>query len=226
MSKSKLPYPTLSDVRIRNDEPLTYAYFNAHMLRLLADIRAINTSRTIQRATPTQWGVVRFASVDDVVDPDGDRNLVISNKTLNASIERMRSDNAKAYRDTNRIPMSKNYEWRHGEFTVGLGENVARKITDVPESVVYSNVYYIPSGFGETPIRTAATKTGTDPEFFRRGLSTVGRIEFGKVEMPPNYEEFHVYYHRAGYVICRNGKVVDGQRQINVAWNILVDLHR
>lgn len=220
-SRNRLPNNSLSDVRIRNDEPLTYAYFNAHMMKLLENIRAINISTTIQKATPSQWGVVRLATVDDLISEDGDKNAVVTNKVILDAISSLNIENKKNYRLTGKLPLSKNYEWSHGEFLVGLGENVAKKITDTPDNVVYSNVYFVPLGYEEKAFRMANSKPATEPEFFKDNFVSAGVINFDRTETPKNYEEFHVYYHRSGYVICRNGRVQDAQKQIKVVWNLL-----
>ena len=220
-STSRLPNDSLSDVRIRNDEPLTYAYFNTHMLKLLENIRAINISTTIQKATPEQWGVVRLATVDDLISEGGDRNAVVTNKVVLDAISKLNAENKRMYRLSGKLPLSKSYEWSHGEFVVGLGENIARKISDTPDNVVYSNVYFVPLGYEDKAFRMANSRPDTDPRFFKENFMSAGVINFDKVEAPANYEEFHVYYHRSGYVICRNGRVQDAQRQIKVVWNLL-----
>lgn len=217
---TKFPY-SLSELRLKNDEPLNYAYFNAHMLRILADIRSINKSSTLQKATTTQWGVARYATIDDVISEDGDRNAILTNDILNKAIKKLKDDNEKSYKATGLLPLSKNYEWRHGEFMVGLGESIAKKITDFPDMVVYANVYFVPLGYESKPYRTANSKPHAEERFFKENLVTCGVINFDDKEMPENYEEFHVYYHKAGYVICRNGRVQDAQKQIRVVWNLL-----
>ena len=219
---TQLPYENLSDLKLKNDEPLTYAYFNVHILRLLQNIQSINKTTTLQKATTTQWGVVRFATVDDIISENGDRNTVISNKVLNEAVETLTKNNQLKYQRTGKLSLSKNYEWVHGEFSVGLGENIAKKITTIPDNVVYANVYFVPLGYENKIFRTATTKKNTDAEYFKNNTKTTGFINFDKISLPTNYEEFHVYYHKAGYIICRNGRIQDDQKQIKVVWNLLL----
>jgi hypothetical protein len=47
----------------------------------------------------------------------------------------------------------------------------------------------------------------------------VNFVGWGK---PDGYSEFHVYYHKSGYVICDNGRYDDAQRQIKVTWTLFM----
>jgi len=216
---NQLPYPNLSDISFSNSEPLTYAYFNAHVVRMLENIRSLNRTATLQKASPTQWGVVRIATVDDIISEDGDRTAVLTNDVMNRAISTMRADNLNGYRLDGKLPMSKNYEWVHGEFTVGLNEHVARRISDSPERVMYVNLYFVPLG-KENGIYTARSSK-VDSTALSGVVPTDGVINFSDAPKTDGQRRMELYYHRSGYVICRNEPLDDGQRQIRVVYNML-----
>ena len=216
------PYKTVSEVKFRNDEPLTYANFNAHIIRLLQNAKALNRAITLQKATDKQWGVVKLATVDDIISDDGDKNAVVTNEVINKTIDHMRVVNDKKFRLTGKIDMSKNYEWQHGEFVVGVNESIAKRITKNADRVVYANIYFVPLGFDNKPFHMANSVKGTDSESFKNNVKNCGVINFDEWQKPKGYEEFHVYYHKSGYVICRNGRLHGSQKQIKVVWNLLM----
>ena len=88
-----MPYGRFSEIRIRSSEPMSYAYFNSHVMKLCANLESMDASFTLQKAGYTQWGTVRFATVDDILSEGGDRTAVMTNRTLNDAMARMREEN-------------------------------------------------------------------------------------------------------------------------------------
>ena len=221
MDTKHFPYSRFSDIRIKSSEPMSYAYFNAHVARLCSNLSAMDASYTLQKATYTQWGVVRFATVDDIISESGDRTAVMTNKTLNEAFEKLRSDNRRDALTKGKISFSKNYEIVSGEFIVGTGEKVAKRITDCPDRVVYANVSFVPLGYASSTFHTARVDS-VPASSFEKGVESSGIVNFVDWGRPEGYREFHVYYHRYGYVICDNGGYDESQRQIKVVWTLFV----
>ena len=219
--RSLYPYPDFAQIKIKNGEPMSSAYFNAHVVRLCSNIEALDNDYTLQKASWTQWGLVKFASEDDILSKDGNRETVVTNDCINRAMRRLGSDTRKEYNLTGRLNFSSTHEFQHGEFLVGLNENIARKVTDSPERVEFSQVYFVPVGFEGTTFYTAKS-TKTDEESAKTRDTSSGVINFAEWKRPEGYDEFHCYYHRSGYVICRNGKYNDSQRQIRVVYNLFM----
>ena len=218
---SGFPYSRFSEIRIKSSEPMSYAYFNSHIMRLCSNLDSLGDSFTLQRATYSQWGTVKFATVDDILLENGNRDAVMTNATLNAAMEELRQRNMKEYMTRGRLDFTKNYEFLHGEFLVGVGEKIAKRITDSPDRVVYANVTFVPLGFDGEPFRTARVDSAPASSY-EHGVKSAGIINFTDWNKPTTYREFHVYYHSSGYVICDNGKYDDSQRQIKVVWTLLM----
>ena len=219
-SKS-FPYSSFSDIRIKSSEPMSYAYFNSHIIRLCSNLESLDGSFTLQRATYTQWGTVKFATVDDIIGENGNKDAVMTNKTLNEAMSRLRSDNIRCLSTFGNLNFTKNYEFISGEFIVGTGENIAKKITDSPDRVVYANISFIPIGYDSSMFRTARVDS-VPMSSYESGVETSGVINFVDWGKPESYREFHVYYHRSGYVICNNGQYDESQKQIKVVWTLFM----
>lgn len=212
------PYKDFSDIKIKNNEPMASSYFNSHLIRLWSNICALNNTNTLQKATDKQWGIVKFASIDDIINDDGNKNTVVSNKVLNDTIAFLKKQNSHLYMMDNVLNFSKNYHFRKGEFVVGLNESKAVKITNNPELVAFSNISFVPVGFDDIPFFTAKSTQSADT-LEQSDIST-GMLNFSKTDKPDGYEEFHVYYHKSGYVICKNGSYNNSQNQIRVVWTL------
>ncbi len=215
------PYPTFSGVKINNNEPMAASYFNAHIVRLMANAKSVDNANTLQKATATQWGLVKMAETKDITSESGNRDAALTNDVLNRAIEELKTQNKISYSTSGKLNFTKNFEFQGGEFNVGSGERVAKKVSSAPERVVYANVYFVPNGFGKTPFYSAKTTTTTSPAFYRNAMSA-GIVNFTDWNPPEGYSEFHVYYHTSGYVICENGKYNDSQKSIKVCWSLLV----
>lgn len=221
IDSSSFPYKRFSEIRIKSSEPMSYAYFNSHVMRLCSNLDSMDESFTLQKASYTQWGTVKFATVDDILNDDGDREAVMTNKVLNDAMSRLRSENMKSLMTLGKLNFTKNYEFLSGEFIVGIGEKIAKRITDSPDRVVYANVTFVPLGYDSSVFRTAKVDTAV-PSSYENDVESSGVINFVNWGKPENYTEFHVYYHKSGYVICDNGKYDESQRQIKVIWSLFM----
>lgn len=217
----KFPYSKFSDIRIKSSEPMSYAYFNSHVMRLCSNLESLGESFTLQRATYTQWGTVKFADIDDIISDDGNKDSVFTNKTLNDAMNVLRSRNMRGYMTTGKLDFTKNYEFVGGEFIVGTGEKIAKRITDSPDRVVYANVAFVPLGYESSQFSTARVDS-VAASSYENGVKSSGVINFVDWGKPSEYREFHVYYHKSGYVICDNGKYDDSQKQIKVIWTLFM----
>lgn len=215
------PYSRFSEIRIHSSEPMSYAFFNSHVARLCSNMDAMDSSFTLQKATYTQWGTVKFATVSDIVSENGNKDTVVTNATLNDAFSKMRSDNIREFMLKHRLNFTKNYELLNGEFIVGTNERLAKRITTAPDHVVYANVSFIPLGYDSTMFRTARVDTAPLTAY-ENGVKSTGVVNFVDWGAPETYREFHVYYHKSGYVICNNGKYDESQRQIKVLWTLLM----
>ena len=196
---------------------MSYAYFNSHVMRLCANLESMDGSFTLQKATYSQWGTVKFATVEDILSDNGDKDAVLTNKTLNDAMGTLRSDNMRKLTMLGKMDFTKNYEFTRGEFVVGTDERVAKRITDSPDRVVYANVTFVPLGYESAPFST--TRVDSAPlSSYESDVESSGVINFVDWGKPENYREFHVYYHNSGYVVCDNGKYNDSQKQIKVVW--------
>lgn len=221
IDSSKFPYSRFSEIRIKSSEPMSYAYFNSHVIRLCSNLYSMDESLTLQKATYTQWGTVKFATVDDIIGENGDKDAVLTNSALNSAFEKMRSENMKSLLNSGKMNFTKNYEFVNGEFIVGSGEKIAKNITDAPDRVVYANVTFVPLGYDSSMFRTARVDIAPASSF-ENDVSSTGIINFVDWGRPDGYREFHVYYHKSGYIICDNGKYDDSQRQIKVKWTLFM----
>ena len=217
----RLPYDRFSEMRIRSSEPMSYAYFNSHIMRLCANLDSMDASFTLQKAGYAQWGTVRFATVDDIISENGDRTAVMTNRTLNEAMGKMREENMRGLMTKGILNFTKNYEFVRGEFIVGTGERVARMVTDSPDRVVYANVTFMPLGYESSMFRTARVDSAP-VSAYENSVSSSGTINFVDWGAPEGYHEFHVYYHRSGYVVCDNGRYDESQKQIKVIWTLFM----
>lgn len=214
------PYKRFSEIRIRSSEPMSYAYFNAHIARLYANLRSMDASYTLQKAGYGQWGTVRFATPEDMVG-NGDRTAVMTNAGLNSALDGVRSRNIMDLMVQGRMGFTAGHEFVRGSFTVGTGDKVVKKITDAPERVEHAYVTFVPLGYESSMFRTARVDS-TALSAYENGVESSGTVNFVEWGAPEGYREFHVYYHRAGYVVCENGRYDDGQRQIRVEWTLFM----
>lgn len=215
------PYSRFSEVKVKSSEPMSYAYFNSHILRLCSNLESMDTSFTLQKATYSQWGTVKFATVDDILSESGNKETVMTNKTLNDAFSEMRSSNIRKMMTRGSLDFTKNYEFVRGEFIVGTGEKIARRITDSPDRVVFANVTFVPLGYESSMFATARVDSAP-LSAYQNGVSSSGIVNFVDWGRPEGYREFHVYYHKSGYVICDNGKYADSQKQIKVVWTLFM----
>ena len=215
------PYSRFSDIRIKSSEPMSYAYFNSHVMRLCSNLDSLGESFTLQKATYTQWGTVKFATVDDIISESGNKDSVMTNRILNAAMEELRIRNMRDFMTKGKLNFTKNYEFLNGEFIVGVNEKIAKRITDSPDRVVYANVSFVLLGFDAVPFRTARVDSAPLSSY-ENGVKSSGIINFVDWKKPDTYREFHVYYHKNGYVICDNGKYDDSQKQIKVVWTLFM----
>lgn len=221
IDSSKFPYSRFSDIRIKSSEPMSYAYFNSHVIRLCSNLYSMDESITLQKATYTQWGTVKFATVDDIIGEYGDKDSVLTNSALNSAFDKMRSENMKLILNSGKLNFTKNYEFVSGEFIVGSGEKIAKNITDSPDRVVYANVTFMPLGYESSMFRTARVDSAPVTSY-ENSVKSAGIVNFVNWGKPEGYREFHVYYHKSGYIICDNGKYDDSQRQIKVKWTLFM----
>lgn len=219
---SIFPYPDFNDIKIQIDEPMSSAYFNVHIAKMLANVEALKNVSEIQKATTTQWGTVKLASAYDILNEDGDKDAVLTNKAINDAISIAKERALKDFNRTNKLQFTNDFQWEHGEFVVGLNENIAKRITRTPDRVLYSNVYFEPYGHDNIPFFTAKSTKTTKDNFIKQPLST-GIVSFKKTEMPKEYNDFHVYYHPSGFILVKNGQYSASQSQIKIVWNILLD---
>lgn len=215
------PYSRFSEIKIKNSEPMSYAFFNSHVMRLCSNLDSLGDSFTLQKATYSQWGTVKFATVEDILSETGNKDSVVTNKVINSAMDRLFLENTIAYTTKGRLDFTKNYEFLRGEFIVGVNERVAKRITDSPDRVVYANVSFVPIGYDSTPFNTARVDSAPLSSY-ENGVKSSGVVNFVDWKKPETYREFHVYYHRNGYVICDNGKYDDSQKQIKVVWTIFM----
>lgn len=215
------PYPTFSGVKIQNNEPMAASYFNTHVVRLMANAKSVENANTLQKASGVQWGLVKLAETGDISSEGGNRDVALTNDVLNRAIEELRTKNRISYASSGKIDFTKSFEFQTGEFNVGIGEKVARKVTSSPDRVVFANVYFVPAGFEGHPFYLAKTATTTKDAFYANKMSS-GIVNFTDWDPPEGYSEFHVYYHSGGYVICENGRYNDAQKSIKVCWTLLV----
>ena len=218
---SILPYPDFNDIRVQINEPMSAAYFNMHIAKMMANINALKNASPIQHATDTQWGTIKLATVNDILNDNGDKNAVLTNKVLNEVTEETKVKIDKLYQITDRLTFTKNFEWMHGEFVVGLNEKIAKRVTKNPDRVVFAQVYFIPYGYEDMPFFTACSKK-TTVEAWNKQPKTIGVVNFTEKYTPKEYDEFHVYYHKSGYILVDNGRYDDSQTQIKVAYNLLI----
>ena len=218
---SILPYPDFNDIRVQINEPMSAAYFNMHIAKMVANINALTHASPIQRATDTQWGTVKLATTNDILNDNGDKNAVLTNKVLNEITLQSREQIDKLYRITNRLTFTKNFEWVHGGFVVGLNEKIAKRVTKNPDRVVFAQVYFIPYGYEDDPFFTANSKK-TSIEAWNKQPKSIGVVNFTQKYTPEEYNEFHVYYHKSGFILVDNGQYDDNQTQIKVAYNLLL----
>ena len=212
------PYPDFGKIRIRANEPMASSYLNAHLIRLWADARALEKANTLQKASDIQWGVAKFASVEDIIEKDGTKTAVLTNDVLNRAIDELKKRNLKKFVLNGEMDFSSSYRFRCGEFVMGTGESRAVKVTNNPELVAFADVAFQPLGFDERPFFTARSEkvpSAVDP-----GKVSAGTINFAKTADMKGYVPFSLYYHRSGYVICRNGRYNDSQNQIRVRWTL------
>lgn len=221
MNKFNFPYSRFSDIRIKSSEPMSYAYFNSHVMRLCSNFDSLDTSYTLQKATYAQWGTVRFATVDDILKESGDKDTVITNAVLNDAMEKLRSSNRHLMMTKGTLDFTKNYEFVTGEFILGINEKLAKKVTDYPDRVVYANVSFVPLGYGSAPFHTARIDSAPLSSY-ENGVKSSGIVNFVDWNKPDTYREFHIYYHKSGYIICDNGKYDESQRQLKVVWTLLM----
>lgn len=219
--KTIFPYPSFSEIKIRNNEPMAASYFNAHVVRLLSNLKAVEQSHTLQKATYGQWGLVKMAETQDIKSSEGNRETAITNDVLNRAIEELKKQNKISFSASGKLDFTKNYEFQHGEFSVGSGERIAKKVTSTPNKVMFAHVYFIPIGFENHPFYTAKSSKTTDEAYYNN-IESSGIINFTDWNAPKEYTEFHVYYHNSGYVICNNGKYNESQKNIKVCWNLFV----
>lgn len=221
MTTLDFPYRRFSDIRIKSSEPMSYAYFNSHVMRLCANLSALDLSHTLQKATYTQWGTVRFATVDDIISESGNKESVLTNAVVNEAMDKLRSDNMLSLMTRGKLDFTKSYEFVTGEFILGVNEKIAKKITDYPDRVVYANVSFTPLGYGLAPFHTARLDSAP-LSAYENDVKSSGIVNFVDWGKPENYKEFHIYYHKSGYVICDNGKYDDSQKQLKVTWTLLM----
>jgi len=219
--KTIFPYPSFSEIKIRNNEPMTSSYFNSHIVRLMSNVASLKNTHTLQKASFEQWGLIKLAETSDITSTDGDRNAAITNDVLNRAIEELKRKNKISYSSSGKLDFTKNFEFQHGEFNVGSGERIAKKITSTPDRVEFANVYFVPYGFENHPFYSAKTTTAPSSAYYNN-IESSGVVNFSDWDIPDGYTEFHVYYHNSGYVICDNGKYNDSQKSIKVCWNLFL----
>lgn len=219
--KTVFPYPSFSGVKIQNNEPMAASYFNTHIVRLMANAKAIENANTLQKASDTQWGLVKMAETLDITSEYGNRDTALTNDVLNRAIAELKRKNALSYSSSGRLNFTKSFEFQRGEFNVGIGERVAKKVTTTPDRVVYANVYFVPNGFENHPFYSSKS-VATDQSAFSDNAMSAGIINFTEWNQPEGYSEFHIYYHDSGWVICENGRYNDSQKSVKVCWTLLV----
>lgn len=220
---SSMPYRKFSQIRIKNSEPFTSDYLNAHIVRLCANLESLHETNTLQKAGYDQWGTVRKATENDFLNPSIDSGTaVITNDVVNRVICSLRDENAKQLFINSALTISKHCLLKRGSFVVASNTKVAKKITTNPDSVLYTKLNIVPVGYERKPFYTTNV-VKTDNESFKNCESkNVGVIEFESSEQPVNYDLFSIYYHQSGYVICDTGMAMTGYEQFCVNWIQLI----
>lgn len=216
---SSMPYRKFSQIRIRNSEPFTSDYLNAHISRLCSNLDSLKDTNTIQKAGYEQWGTVRKATVDDFLNPEEySGTAVVTNDVVNRVVDTMHSENAEQLFTKGSINLSKHYILKRGSFVVSTGSKIAKRITTDPEGVVFTRLNIVPVGYERKAFYTTKVSKTDEESFKNCNQKNVGVIEFTDSGTPTNYTPFNIYYHQSGYVICNIGNIMETQKQFTVNW--------
>jgi hypothetical protein len=159
-----------------------------------------------------------MATVDEVISPSSGSDGVITNDIFNKALKKIEDGQLDMVSQNGSVALTDTITVQRGEFTVSPGVSLAKKITSDPSNVIFSSVYFVPVGNIESQFPTASIDT-TQQSFFDIAFKSAGYITFeNTTSVPPEFKDFHVYYHDSGYVIVKNTKFSKIQGNIRVVW--------